>query len=124
MRSLISVGLSLVFIFFASHVHAASAPTDIAYNNYATTNSSTSVYKTLIVATVRPFTDLMICDTSGHISKIAIGVAGSEVDLTASPISGCVVMHLGKLIAAGTRISFESLDAAITTGFLLVSGVQ
>ena len=103
---------------------AGATPTAsvVAYNAYATTNATTSAYTTLIASTGQPFSDLFVCDTSGHFIKIATGAAGSEVDLSGTPVSSCSYIETGKLIPAGSRISFKALDATASTGGLMVSG--
>lgn len=123
MRSLLIMLVSILCLFFASHSDAATA-TDVAYNSYATTNATTSAYTTLFASTARPFAELFVCDTSGHFIKLALGAAGSEVDLSGLPVSGCFSIHVGRLIPVGSRVSFKAVDANATTGGLMVTGVQ
>lgn len=119
-----SILLALSFLSTCTPAAALPAASPIAYNSYATTNVTTSSYVTIVASTVAPFSSLFICDSSGHFLKIAIGAAGSEVDLTGVPYNSCFDVQLGKLISAGSRISVKALDATATSGGIMISGAR
>lgn len=111
----------IAVLLFADTSLAAPTPGVITFNAYTSTNATTGAYTTFIASTIAPFSAFFLCDTSGKFIKLATGAAGSEVDLTGAPVSGCIEVHTDKLIPAGTRISFRALDANATTGGLMMS---
>lgn len=85
---------------------------------YATTNVTTSAYVTL-VASIPACSKIQILDTSGKILKLAIGAAGSEIDICTCPVTGSIVVPT--YIPAGQRLSIKAIDASATTGYNAVS---
>lgn len=83
--------------------------------SYVATNVTTSAYTQLIASTPISISKLQILDTSGKILKIAIGEAGSEIDICSTSVSGIVIVPY--YIPAGTRISIKAVDANATTGY-------
>lgn len=89
--------------------------------SYSATNVTTSAYVTLVSSTPIPSTQLVVCDNSGHILKIASGASGSEVDVFAAPLNACIDIQLGAAIPAGTRLSIRAIDATASSGYNTVS---
>lgn len=87
--------------------------------SYSSTNVTTGAYVTLIASTSIPTARLQILDTSGKILRLAIGAAGSEVDICSTAVSGVVIIPY--YIPAGTRIAIEAIDANATTGYNVLS---
>jgi hypothetical protein len=89
--------------------------------SYSSTNVTTSAYVTLVSSTPIPTTQIIVCDNSGHILKIASGAPGSEVDLFTVALSACIDIQLGAAIPASTRLSIRAIDATASSGFNTVS---
>ena len=116
------IALVLSFVFWSFSIPAlAAGPSTVIYNSYATTNATTSTYVTLTASTLTSSSTFFVCDTSGHFIKLAVGAAGSEVDFTGAPVSGCAEIETGKIVPQGARISFKALDATASSGGLMVS---
>ena len=92
--------------------------------SYAATNVTTGAYVTLVASTPIHVANLVVCDNSGHILKIAVGAAGSEVDLVSVPLNACMVIPVGPILKLGARLSIRAIDASATTGYNVVSFVQ
>lgn len=91
--------------------------------SYAGTNVTTGAYVTFIASTAIPITEILATDTSGALVKLAVGVAGSEVDLTQMPVSGTVVIPIQSvsLVPVGSRISLKAVSATASTGYAAVT---
>lgn len=90
---------------------------NVSVYDYTVTAGSTSSYSTLISSTPITVSQIYVCDTSGKISKIAVGAAASEVDLFTSPVSACAIIPVNPYLVAGSRLSIKSGGSvAITTG--------
>lgn len=86
--------------------------------SYASTNVTTSAYVTLVAATTIPTASLLITDTSGKVIKIAVGPAGSEIDLFQVSVSGTMFIDIPlNQIPQGSRLSLKAIDASATTGY-------
>lgn len=94
--------------------------------SYSTTNVSTSAYTTLIASTAISVTQLLVTDTSTQLVKLAIGAAGSEVDLCQLPVSSTVTISFESInqIPVGSRLSIRAISANATTGFLGFTLIQ
>lgn len=103
----------------AAKSFAAVNTANVNVNVYASTNVTTGAYVTLFASTPITTSKLEILDTSGKILKLAVGAAGSEIDLCTVPVSGTVIVPT--YIVAGTRISIKAIDASATTGYSVVS---
>lgn len=115
MKNLILVftaSLLLSFNVFASNVSSIS---------YAGTNITTGAYVTFVASTPINTRNIMLCDTSGVIIKLAIGAAASEVDQFTMPTTACITVNLTTPIPAGTRISLKAISGTASTGFGSVS---
>lgn len=86
---------------------------------YATTNVTTGAYVALFTSTSIPTARIQILDTSGKILKIAVGPAGSEVDICSTAVSGSVTIPY--YIPSGSRVSIKAIDANATTGYNVTS---
>lgn len=86
--------------------------------SYASTNVTTSAYVTLIASTPS-FSKLQITDTSGELLKIAVGAAGSEIDICTCAVSGSIIVPV--YVVAGQRLSIKAINASATTGYNAVS---
>lgn len=86
---------------------------------YSSTNVTTGAYVTLVASTPTSVGKLEVCDTSGKILKLAVGVSGSEVDIASVPVSSCLIVPY--YIVGGTRIAIKAVDASATTGYNLLS---
>jgi hypothetical protein len=109
---LASLALFLSTSSFAGNVNSFS---------YASTNVTTGAYVTLVPSTPIRSTQIIFCDNSGHILKIATGSSGNEVDLLTVPLNACFLFPLNAGIPAGTRLSIRAVDASATTGYNTVS---
>lgn len=87
--------------------------------SYASTNVTTGAYVQLIASTPIPTARIEILDTSGKILKLAVGAAGSEVDICSVPVSGSIVLPY--YIPAGSAISIKAIDASATSGYNVLS---
>lgn len=88
--------------------------------SYAATNVTTGAYVTLIAVTSVSCGTLVIVDTSTQLLKIAVGAAGSEVDLCAFQGNGTPVV-VPAYLPSGVRLSLKAISASATTGFNTVS---
>jgi hypothetical protein len=89
--------------------------------SYSSTNVTTSAYVTLVSSTPIPSTQLIVCDNSGHILKIASGASGSEADIFTVALNSCLNLQFGAAIPAGTRLSIRAIDATASSGYNTVS---
>jgi hypothetical protein len=89
--------------------------------SYSATNVTTSAYVTAVASTPIPASQIVICDNSGVILKMATGTAGNEVDLTSVPYNACFQYQLGFVLPSGTRISLKAISASATSGYDTVS---
>lgn len=86
---------------------------------YASTNVTTGAYVVLWKSLPNSVSNIQVCDTSGHLLKIATGASGSESDIISTTVSGCVSLPI--YLPAGTQLSIRAIDASATTGFNVVS---
>lgn len=114
MKVLISILTTLVFSFpvFASNVSSLS---------YASSNVSTGSYATFVASTPINVTQIVLCDTSGQVVKLAVGAALSEVDYFTMPVSSCMLMPLSPTLAAGARLSLKAISNTASVGYATVS---
>jgi hypothetical protein len=89
--------------------------------SFSSTNVTPSAYVTLISSTPIPSTQIIVCDNSGHILKIASGASGSEVDLFTIALNACMSIRLGAAIPANTRLAIRAIDATANSGYNTVS---
>lgn len=87
--------------------------------SYSGSNVTTSAYTTLFNSTPISCSKLQILDTSTKILKLAVGPAGSEVDVCSVAVSGVVVLPY--YVVAGSRISIKAVDATASTGYNVTS---
>jgi uncharacterized membrane protein YccF (DUF307 family) len=94
--------------------------------SYATTNVANNAYKTLIASTTANVSQILVTDSSGALMKLAIGAAGSEVDIFQIPVSGTAFLNIPmSLIPMGSRVAIRSVDtASVTTGFNVLTLFQ
>lgn len=96
------------------------APTRI---DYTTVNSgagvSTSAYTQLVSSLSGAVKELYIFDSSGRALLLAVGGSGSEIDQVYIEPGGTGMVRLA--IPASSRLSVKAVDAAATTGQLLVA---
>lgn len=91
-------------------------------NACATTNITNAAYVQLFAATPIPCTKMAISNTSAQPITIAIGVAGSEVDLITIGPALATVIDIGlNVLPLGSALSLESAGATANTGFVSVS---
>jgi hypothetical protein len=88
--------------------------------NYSSTNVTISAYVTLDASTSVSVSKISIVDTSTQLMKLAIGTAGSEVDICAFQGNGNPV-PISVYIPAGTRLSLKAISASATSGYNTVS---
>ena len=101
----------------------AANTSQILVVNYATTAITTSAYTQLVLATPISVSKIQISDSSTYIVKLAIGAAGSEVDICTNAISATTIVPI--YIPVGTRLSVKSVNqTSISSGYLTVSLVQ
>ena len=58
---------------------------------------------------------------SVQVVKLAIGAAGSEIDMIASAGSGTVNEAIPIFIPSGSRLSVQAITGTVSTGFLILS---
>lgn len=92
----------------------------ISQLSYSATNVTTSAYVTLSASTPASCSNLVIIDTSTQLLKIAMGAAGSEIDLGAFQGNG-TQFTIPAYIPAGSRLSLKAISASATSGFNVVS---
>lgn len=105
------VGILSLILFAINTAHAGN----VNSLSYSSTNVTTGAYVTQWASTPTSASHIQICDTSGHVLKIAVGAAGSEFDIATVQVSGCVVVPI--YVAPGTRLSLKAIDANATTGY-------
>lgn len=88
-------------------------------HSYASVNVTTGAYVEIVASTPSSFGRLEILDTSTKILKIAIGEAGSEIDICTAPVSGSLIVPY--FIPQGSRLSIIAVDASATTGYNILS---
>ncbi len=93
----------------------------IATLSYASTNVTSSAYTTLIASLSTSCGSLIIVDTSTQLMKLAVGPAGSEVDLCVFQGNGYPVSIPNTYLIPGTRLSLKAMSTSATTGFNAVS---
>lgn len=96
---------------------------NVSINSYVTANASTLTYLSLFASTPLTVKQAYVCDSSGSVTVLAVGPAGSEVPLATLPTSACVLLPFAPYIPAGSRISIKSglTTGLITQGFGSVS---
>jgi hypothetical protein len=87
---------------------------------YASTNVPTTGYVTLDASLSSSYGHIQIVDTSTQLMKLAIGPAGSEIDLCVFQGNGYPVL-INVYLIAGIRLSVRAVSAEATTGYLAVS---
>lgn len=93
----------------------ANAP---VYNNYSSTNVTTSSYTQLIASTTSAAKKISIFDSSGQAMILAIGAAGSEVIQVYVPPGGA---DFNLAIPANVRIAIKALTATASSGYILLN---
>lgn len=100
---------------------AMSAP--VVTLSYSTTNVTTAAYVQLVASTTLSSRAVEVCDTSGHLIKLATGASGSEVDFMTTAVgttaASCVVVP--SFLLSGVRLSLKAVDATANSGFIAVS---
>jgi len=86
---------------------------------YAVQNVTTSAYITLINEMPVTVSAIQIADSSGQLLRIAIGLAGQEIDIMTTPISGNIIVPC--FILKGSRLSIKAISATASTGFNAIS---
>lgn len=99
----------------ANHANVISVDasgTNITNAAYVQLSASTPIYTAKIV----------IVNNTSSIIRVAVGAAGSEVDLVAVNASSQMTVDLGlNVVAKGSRVSLIALGATASTGFVAVS---
>lgn len=113
--------MKFLVIFVISLLTLKAYSSNVSSLSYSSTNVGTSAYVTLVASTPINTSQLLICDTSGKILKIASGAANSEVDLFTVPVSSCMLFPLAPVLPSGTRLSIKAIDASATSGYNTVS---
>lgn len=112
----------MILVLLASLLLSVSAfAGNVSSFSYSSINVTTSAYVTLVSSTSIPNTQIIVCDNSGHILKIASGAPGSEVDLFTVALNACIDIQLGTAIPASSRLSIRAIDATANSGFNTVS---
>jgi hypothetical protein len=92
-------------------------------NNYTTTPVNIGSYLQLVASTTMDVNNVIIWDSSGAASALAVGPAGSEVNqVYFSP--GGIQSGVPIFIPAGSRVSLSPVTANATSGDLLVTGLK
>lgn len=86
--------------------------------SYATTNVSTSAYTTLVISTPITVSKILVCDTSGELVKIAVGLPGEEVDIFSAPVSSSIIISY--YLIAGQRLSIQAISNNVTNGYNII----
>ena len=119
MRKLFNLlGLGALTLFVA---YTASAASNVYLHQYASQNVTTSAYVTITNSTANPSSQVLDCDTSGQVIKLAKGASGAELDLFAGPVNGCIIVPVGYLMPIGTRLSLEAVVTSGSTGYSVIT---
>ena len=86
---------------------------------YGSTSVTTGAYVTVIASVTNGGQSISVCDSSTATMKIAIGDAGSEVDIVEVHPSTCVVYPVS--VKSGTRVSVEAVSGTASSGELNVT---
>lgn len=89
------------------------------YNDYSSTNVTTSAYVQLIASTASTVNKIEIFDSSGEALILAVGAAGSEVDQLYIFPGGNGPVDIA--IPASSRISVKAKTATASSGFLAIN---
>lgn len=88
--------------------------------SYSSTNVTTGAYVTLDPSTSVSVGKLLIVDTSTQLLKLAVGAAGSEVDVCAFQGNGYPVL-ISIYIPNGSRLSLKAISGTASSGYNAVS---
>lgn len=88
-------------------------------NAYASTGVTTAAYVELDSALNHEINEIEISDSSGSALKLALGAAGSEVDLMY--IHPSMSRRVRVKMPKGARLSIRAVDTNATTGQLLIT---
>ena len=94
-------------------------PKQMIRNDYSSTNVLTSAYVELDSALDGNTNEIEIFDSSGETLKLALGPAGSEVDIMFIMPGGNGRIMLG--LPQGVRLSVKAVSANATTGELTMN---
>ena len=112
------------------HVQNTSIPQTIAgtasanapvYNDYSSTNITTSAYVQLVATTSNTINTIHIFDSSGQAMILGVGGPGSEVIQIYVPPGGDTYTLN---IPSGSRIAYKALTATANSGYLLMSFLE
>ena len=88
--------------------------------SYSTTNVTTSAYVQIVASTSLSASQLVIVDTSTQLVKLAIGAAGSQIDLCVFQGNGNPV-SVPIYIPAGSTLWLKAISGSATSGYNTVS---
>lgn len=99
-----------------------AAPTNqVVTLNTNSTNITTGSYVTFTAATTPNNTNqMLITNTTTALLKMAVGAAGSEVDMFQIPPSGTILLQIPlNSIPLGSRLSLKSIDTeTVSSGYV------
>lgn len=107
------------FAFPASKNLKAVDSSQVNVFSYASSNVTTSAYTTLIVSTPITVSNMLVCDSSGQLLKIASGIPGNEVDLFTTEMGGCIVVPY--YLVAGQRLAIKAITNTASSGYNVIS---
>ncbi len=90
-------------------------------NDYTSTAVTAAAYTEIDASTVADINRLQIFDSSGQTIVLAIGGAGSEVDIIYVNPGG---IDIDYVIPAGTRISIKAISATASVGEIVINALQ
>lgn len=100
----------------------AANPNNVVSLDAATTNITTSGYATLVASTPIGTTQIVVVNTTSSIVSLAVGKAGSEVDLAAVHGGDQISFYVGlNVLSQGVRLSLRAVDTTASTGYVTVS---
>lgn len=99
----------------------AASSANILTLNTGSTSVTTGAFVQISASTPIPTTKIVIANGSSSIIKIGVGASGSEVALISVGGSSTLQLELGNILAAGSRISAEAVDATASSGWITVS---
>jgi len=96
-------------------------PVAVIRNDYTSTAVTTSAYVTLSASFPQDCLAYMYFDSSSRTLKLAVGAAGSEVDLPQYILPGGQDSPVPIHITKGQRLSIKAVDATANTGQLVMN---
>ena len=100
---------------------AIRTPVDTSRLDMSSTHVTTGAYVTITASLAAGVSAMEIFNPSASTMKIAVGAAGSEVDMKYSVIPGGSAFLIPLPAGGGKRISLKAVDADATSGIFTIN---